>query len=83
MSTVFVLHHVHVLPGDTDDVKLLGVYSSDSAAREAVSRLNRKPGFRDLPNIIAAGSESTEGFHITEYGLDQDVQGWADGYVCG
>lgn len=83
MSKVFVLHHLHVVPGGDEDVKLLGVYTSDSRAREAVTRFNKQLGFRDLPGIVAPGSETVEGFHITEYELDEDVQGWADGYVSG
>jgi len=83
MSSIFVLHHVHLIPEGDEDIKLLGVYSSRVAAESAVSRFNTKDGFRDLPNVVAPGSDSDEGFHITEYTLDEDVQGWADGYVTG
>src|SRR3546814_9658085 len=80
MSKIFVLHHVHVIPGGDEDVKLLGVYSSDQLARQAVLRFNKQPGFQDLPHIVAPDSESDEGFHISEYDLDQDTQGWAAGF---
>ena len=83
MSKVFVLHHVHAIPDGDEDVKLLGVYSSEQLARQAVSRFNKQPGFRELPEIVTSDSESDEGFHIGEYDLDKDVEGWAAGYVSG
>ena len=83
MRKVFVLHHIHLIPEGDEDLKILGIYSSDSLARQAVSRFNKQSGFCDLPNIVAPGSESDEGFHISAFDLDIDVQGWATGYVSG
>src|SRR3546814_18757527 len=80
MSKIFVLHHVHVIPGGDEDVKLLGVYSSDQLARQAVLRFNKQPGFPDLPHIVAPDSESDEGFNNSEYDLDRDTPGWAAGF---
>ena len=48
---------------------MIGVYSSQSTAQEAVARLSVQPGFCDLP----------EGFCIDRYAVDQDH--WAEGYV--
>jgi hypothetical protein len=81
MTKVFVLHHVHAMPGSDENVKLLGVYSSEHLAKQAVLRFNKQPGFSALPDIVAPDSDSDEGFHISDYDLDQDVPGWADGYV--
>ena len=69
MKRVFVLQHTHEFPGDSEDVKFIGVYSSRSKAREAVGRLGIEPGFRD----------SIDGFAICEYSLDEDY--WSDGFV--
>ena len=69
MASVFVLQHVHSQDDGSEDVKLIGVYSSSEKAREATARLARLPGFADAP----------DGFHIDEYRLDQDH--WAEGYV--
>lgn len=69
MTSFFVLQHVHEMADGTDDVKLIGVYSSRQKAREAATRLRRVPGF----------SEAQDGFHIDEYRLDEDQ--WAEGYA--
>jgi hypothetical protein len=81
MTSVFVLQHVHVIPGGDEDVKMIGVYRSEASARMAVDRLKDQPGFRDLPNIVGSEDEGDEGFHISEYTLDKDS--WAEGYVSG
>jgi hypothetical protein len=81
MTSIFVLQHVHVIPDGDEDVKMIGVYRSEAAARMAVNRLKEQPGFRDLPAIVGPDDESDEGFHINEYILDTDS--WADGYVSG
>jgi len=66
---VFVVQHLHVLNGDEEDVKLIGVYSSRFAAEEAIDRLRQKPGFCDTP----------EGFSIDLYRVDQDH--WDGGFI--
>jgi hypothetical protein len=65
----FVLHHVHSVDNDEEDVKLIGVYSSRENAQAAVARLSRAPGFCD----------ALSGFHIDEYQIDNDQ--WVEGYV--
>jgi hypothetical protein len=52
-----------------DDVKLLGVYSSDAAARARIESARALPGFSDEPNC----------FQITPYTLDKDE--WTEGFV--
>jgi hypothetical protein len=66
---VFVVQHVHELDLDDEDVKFIGVYSSEQAANAAVARLSSQPGFRD----------ATSGFHVDRYTVDQDH--WTEGFV--
>jgi hypothetical protein len=66
---VFILHHVHGFDDDEEDVKLIGVYSSEAAASAAITRLQQQPGFCDTP----------KGFTISRYSLDTDH--WTEGYV--
>jgi len=69
MATVFLLWHVHKLTAETDDEKLIGVYSTEARALDAQSRVADQPGFRDHP----------EGFEIHPHELDRD--GWTEGFV--
>jgi hypothetical protein len=66
---VFVLQHVHELSPDNEDVKLIGVYSTEDQAKAATERMVGMPGFREAP----------DGFHIDTYELDEDH--WTEGYV--
>jgi hypothetical protein len=70
MSTVFILHHVHEFDDGHEDVKLIGIFSSEALARTAQQRVSDQPGFRDLP----------DGFEINEYHVDGHI-GWLEGYV--
>jgi hypothetical protein len=66
---VFLLWHVHELPGDEEDEKLIGVYSSLERAEQAQQRAATQRGFRDAPT----------GFCIDPYAVDEDH--WTQGYV--
>lgn len=66
---VWVVQHVAREDSDDEDVKFIGVYSSEGNAEKAVQRLRSQPGFRDDPTS----------FHIDEYHLDQDH--WTEGFV--
>ena len=70
MNTVFLLWHIHVLNGE-DDEKLIGVYSSELEAKNAIARVADQPGFRDTP----------DGFEICGYELNTDH--WREGFVTG
>jgi hypothetical protein len=52
-----------------DDVKLLGVYSSDAAARSRIESARTLPGFRDEPHC----------FQIVPQTIDKDD--WTEGFV--
>lgn len=70
MSTVFLLEHVHEFDDGHEDMKLIGVFSSEALARAAQQRVASQPGFRDLP----------EGFCISDHEVDGPV-GWPEGYA--
>ena len=49
---VFMLWHIYEQKDDfgaQDEEKLIGVFSSEANAQEAIKRLKDKEGFRDLP----------------------------------
>jgi hypothetical protein len=65
----YVVQHVHAAPDGDEDVKFIGVYSSEQAARDAVARLSLQPGFR----------EHRDGFHVSAYEIDKDH--WVEGFI--
>ena len=66
--TVFVLQHARPKEDGDDDVKLIGVYSSQAAAQAAIARLRKQPGFSEYP----------DDFHLDPYELDMDH--WTEGF---
>jgi hypothetical protein len=66
---IFVLTHVHELSPDREDLKLIGVYSTERRASAAVDRARLLPGFAQIP----------DGFHVQSYPLDKDH--WIEGFV--
>jgi len=64
-QSVFLLWHTNP---ETEDVKLIGVYSSNEDATRAMERLKDKPGFTSSPS----------GFEISEYQIGRD--GWTEGF---
>lgn len=54
---------------DGDDLKLLGVYSTEPRARERIENARGVPGFADEPNR----------FLIDKYAIDEDQ--WAGGFI--
>jgi hypothetical protein len=78
--TVYVLQHPHLLPGEVEDIKLLGVYASEADALAAVSRFRLQPGFQDFPKIVnPLVDDDLQGFHLDAYVLNQDH--WQEGLV--
>jgi hypothetical protein len=69
MDKVFLLWFTHTFADDREDELLIGVYSSEEAAKAAQLRIGQEKGFVDQP----------EGFLISPYVLDQDH--WASGYI--
>ncbi|MFF3455505.1 hypothetical protein ACFYXH_14480 [Streptomyces sp. NPDC002730] len=60
---------VYIDEQDGDDVKFLGIYSSQDKAEESKRRARLLPGFKDEP----------ECFVIVPYGVDEDT--WTEGFV--
>lgn len=69
MNQVWTLHHVHEFEDGHEDVKLIGIFSSEAIAVQVKGRLQDQPGFRDWP----------EGFSIDPHTLDDT--GWREGFV--
>ena len=70
---VFMLWHVYELRDDFgihDEEKLIGVFSSEANAQEAIEHLKDKEGFRDLPLCC---------FEIHKTKVDRI--GWEDGFA--
>lgn len=61
MTTVFVLWHCRTDEQGCDHDKLLGVYSTEEKAKQALEFLRDKPGFRDYP----------DGFEVADATLDR------------
>ena len=64
---VFVVQHQHDLDG-CDEVKFIGVYSSEDRGWAAVERSRRLPGFCKHP----------DGFSVDAYEVDKDH--WTEGF---
>jgi hypothetical protein len=60
-----------IFEDEGDNVKLLGVYSSQAKAEQRLTNAQTLPGFRDEPGC----------FQIADYAVDKDE--WAEGFVRG
>jgi hypothetical protein len=69
-AEVFLLWHVLELDAGDEDVRLVGVYSTQEAAEAVWARGERRPGFQ----------AAVEGFLVHRVALDQDP--WHDGPVA-
>ncbi|RZK51382.1 MAG: hypothetical protein EOO87_17790 [Pedobacter sp.] len=71
MNYVYLLWHTHInetLSGG-EDVKLIGIYTSEQSAKLAKLRAEKLNGFKECP----------EGFEISCNELDKDE--WTSGFV--
>lgn len=71
-TDVFLLWHTHDLEDDFgthEEVKLIGVFSSEDKAYKAIELLKDKEGFRDFPLSC---------FEISKTKIDRTS--WADGF---
>jgi hypothetical protein len=66
---VYLVQHIADMNGEYEDVKLIGVFRSQSAANAAVKALREKPGF----------DTAKKGFSVEEFVLDQCD--WKEGFV--
>ena len=67
-TVVFVVQHSRELDDDAAETKLVGVYSTEVAANQAIALLRSKPGFAKHP----------DDFSVDRYVLDRTH--WADGF---
>ncbi len=71
MTKVYVVwHYDQETLEDEEHEKLIGAYSTEQLAQEAIERLRDKPGFRDFP----------ERWEIIDMVLDR-VTDWAEGFT--
>lgn len=71
-TDVFLLWHIHDLEDDLgthEEEKLIGVFSSEGKAEEAIELLKGKEGFRDFPVTC---------FEIHKMRVDRTS--WTDGF---
>lgn len=68
-TPLYVLWHTYENESGNEDIKLIGIYSSEDRAKEALEKVRMQPGFRDHP----------DGFEIADAALD--MTGWRDGFV--
>ena len=72
LTDVFLLWHTHDLTDDCgthEEVKLIGVFSSEEKAKKAMEQLKDKEGFRDFPISC---------FEIAKTKIDRPS--WIDGF---
>ena len=79
LASVFVVQHVRS-ESDSEDTKMIGVYSSREEAEAAVERKRKFSGFSDFPRIVDPMVDKEEsGFYISEMILNHDY--WSEGFV--
>jgi hypothetical protein len=66
---VYLLMHARELEDDAEEIKTLGIYSSEETVEAAILRYRELPGFRDYP----------EDFFVSEFEVDEDD--WTEGFV--
>ena len=67
MSVIYLVQHENIENDYIEEPRMIGIYSSEELAKEAVERAKKLSGYSDYP----------EGFQITEYLLDLDQ------FICG
>ena len=66
---VYIVQHLRESKAEQEDVKFIGVYSTQAMAADAVARIGEQPGF----------NETKSGFSIEEYEVDKDH--WTEGFA--
>lgn len=69
MKSVFILWHSYELNEGEEEIKLLGVFSSEGIAIKKISEYKKLPGFCD----------HLDGFEVVSYKIDVDQ--WKEGFV--
>ena len=67
-AEVYLLQHSYEIDNGCDETKILGIFSSQQTAEEAIEGYKKLPGFRN----------KQENFFIDKYELDK--KHWAEGF---
>lgn len=62
MKTVYFVQHENIEDDYIEEPRVIGIYTSEKLAQEAIERAKKLSGYGDYP----------KGFQITEYILDLD-----------
>lgn len=65
---LFLLAHEYERPSGCEEVKVIGIYSSEQLAAAAIEQLMTQPGFRDWPDC----------FTVAPYEVDRTW--WVEGF---
>ncbi len=68
-TPLYLLWHTYEKESGCEDIKLIGIYSSEERAKEALEKVRVQPGFRDYP----------DGFEIYEDELN--MTDWREGFA--
>ncbi len=68
MKKVLVLQHVRVKDADNEDIKMIGVFSTQAIVNACIRDLEIQPGFKDH-----SGGFSVEGYEL-------DKAEWKEGF---
>lgn len=68
MSELYLVQHENVDEGYIEEMRIIGIYSSEKEAQNAIERVKKLYGFSDY----------LRGFQITKYILDKDQ--WVAGF---
>ena len=69
MHSVYILHHYYDELNGWEEVKFIGVFSSEEEAEKIIEEYKKLPGFKYRPND----------FCISEYKID--VPAWTEGFI--
>lgn len=68
MKYVYLLQHCYEI-NNCEEIKTIGIYSTEEIAQDVIRKIILLPGFKDFP----------ESFHIDKYALDED--NWKEGFI--
>jgi len=69
LEKVYLLDYVYEFEDGHNEVKLLGVFSSEAEAKQALSNLMKNPKLKEISNL----------FTISENKIDR--LGWIEGFI--
>lgn len=69
MEHIYLVQHCYEV-NDVDEIKLIGIFSTEELANNAINDLIDKPGFKTLPK---------ECFTISNLKIDE--YSWKDGFI--